>query len=612
MSVIKTFLRRLPLAIQLLNKISYIPIFRNMYLLPQMRKLLFLITLLIASGLVYSEAVSAQQAQESDGSLLPDIDPQDIEIRSQYRARFPGLQRQPILGFRPGSRVYQVDPDRSPYLEDLEEIAAQLPVDQLTRPEEPEYRFFPYSDPRTGYGYFGIGNYMSAEAAFHANHEVADNQWLSGSFDYTSGDSHLNQNSSFRHLDIDSNYRGKIGNRTIIGANFGLSSDFNYLPRLNSELFELSYNPGRKDYSDMYAGTRVKWFQNSIEHLDIGANAWYSSITLDEAELGFISDVSDWGVAVDGAYYWAGQRIEEVFAINADLQAGGSERLENQNESWSQLGASGTYRRFFNYNTLVDATIGFYHVTDATENSTFYFAPDIRASHYLTERITLSAKLLGKPEHPGHMDHHRINRFLLPDNQLEHSFNLETAVEIVIEPLPNNQVRLGASYLSGKNYPIYLRPDFELGIAPILETVPGHYAIEYRDVTIQRAYAGIDVDLIRERLWFDVEGYYQNPKISATQKIPFTESYGLKGAVSIRPVDRILLEGWGTFVGSRETMQNDELDSFLNLGTKLELRITEQIGVYGKMVNLLNQEYEIWKGFNERPFQVYAGVTVIF
>jgi hypothetical protein len=134
-----------------------------MYLLPQMHKLLILITLFIIAGLVYTNPLYSQQAQESEGSLLPDIDPQDIEIRSQYRARFPGLQRQPILGFRPGSRVYQVDPNRTPFLEEDEDIAAQLPVEELSRPEEPEYSFFPYAAPRTAYSRFGFGNYMSPE-----------------------------------------------------------------------------------------------------------------------------------------------------------------------------------------------------------------------------------------------------------------------------------------------------------------------------------------------------------------------------------------------------------------------------------------------------------------
>src|SRR5690625_7525684 len=72
---------------------------------------------------------AAQDTQGGDeDALLPDIDPQDIEIRSEFKARFPGLRRQPILGFEPASRVYRVDPDRMPYIESLEEVVADLPV----------------------------------------------------------------------------------------------------------------------------------------------------------------------------------------------------------------------------------------------------------------------------------------------------------------------------------------------------------------------------------------------------------------------------------------------------------------------------------------------------
>ena len=43
------------------------------------------------------------QTGSTQNSLLPEIDPQDIEIRSEFRARFPGIRRQPILGFNPSS-----------------------------------------------------------------------------------------------------------------------------------------------------------------------------------------------------------------------------------------------------------------------------------------------------------------------------------------------------------------------------------------------------------------------------------------------------------------------------------------------------------------------------
>ena len=50
-------------------------------------------------------------AQNTQNTLLPEINPQDIEIRSEFKANFPGLRRQPILGFNPTPRVFQIDPN---------------------------------------------------------------------------------------------------------------------------------------------------------------------------------------------------------------------------------------------------------------------------------------------------------------------------------------------------------------------------------------------------------------------------------------------------------------------------------------------------------------------
>ncbi len=595
----------------MLKIFSYITILRNIYPIPQMRKELIIFFLLLTGGLVYTDSLSGQQTQESDGSLLPDIDPQDIEIRSQYRARFPGLRRQPILGFTPGSRVFQVDPDRSPFLEDYEEIAAQLPVSEISRPEAPEYRAFPYATPRLGYGRFGVGNYLTPEAELYINKEVEENQWLSGSMRHTSGEDHLDQYSSFRYFDVESSYRGKVGERSVLGATIGLNSDFNYLPSLYNETSEFNPNPGRKSYSSFTAGTRVKRYQNTIEHLDIGLNTQFSSVNLDEENLGFSSDLTDWEVQLDGGYTWAGNRIYELFGLQADVQAGGYELTDEEvNENWSIAGASGMYQRLINYRTKLNISLGLYHVSDAQGSSIFYLAPDFRAEHNFSDRIALTANLTGKPGHSGHFDYHLENRFLLPENQLRHEYNLKAGAEFTLELLPNNKIRAGASFQNIKNYPYYIREDYEFGF-PVNETVAGHYVLDHDNVTISRMYAGIDVDLIRDRLWFDVEGYIQRPRLSSEERVPFEEDYGLKGAVSIRPVDRILFEGWGNFTGGRITSNNEDLDPYLHLGTKLELRISERVGVYGKILNLLNQDYEIWQGFEERPFQIFGGITLI-
>ena len=62
----------------------------------------------------------------SDNSLLPEINPQDIEIRSEFKARFPGLRRQPILGFNPKPRVFQIQADRMPFMESREDAVANI------------------------------------------------------------------------------------------------------------------------------------------------------------------------------------------------------------------------------------------------------------------------------------------------------------------------------------------------------------------------------------------------------------------------------------------------------------------------------------------------------
>ena len=67
-------------------------------------------------------------AQDAGGTLLPEIDPQDIEIRGDFTARFTGITRQPILGFSPTPRVYRINPNRMPFIESQAQVVASLPI----------------------------------------------------------------------------------------------------------------------------------------------------------------------------------------------------------------------------------------------------------------------------------------------------------------------------------------------------------------------------------------------------------------------------------------------------------------------------------------------------
>ena len=84
-----------------------------------------------------------------DSSLLPEINPQDIEIRSEYKAQFPGVRRQPILGFKPRARVFQLDPNRMPYMESVDEVIMNLPIGTLSRPNAPPFSAWTPPDPES-------------------------------------------------------------------------------------------------------------------------------------------------------------------------------------------------------------------------------------------------------------------------------------------------------------------------------------------------------------------------------------------------------------------------------------------------------------------------------
>ena len=54
------------------------------------------------------------------------------------------------------------------------------------------------------------------------------------------------------------------------------------------------------------------------------------------------------------------------------------------------------------------------------------------------------------------------------------------------------------------------------------------------------------------------------------------------------------------------------MSDYLLLGAQLDISLTDNIGIYGKAVNLLDREYQKWDGYIERPLQVYGGLTFKF
>jgi len=141
----------------------------------------------------------AQSENTTQNTLLPEIDPQDIEIRSEFKARFPGLRRQPILGFDPQPRVFQIDPNRKPFMETREEVVANVPVSQLSRPAPPLQDYINIPERYSGFLRAGFGRFTTPELQGFYTHLFNPTSLLTGALDFSSSDEHLDQQaSSFR------------------------------------------------------------------------------------------------------------------------------------------------------------------------------------------------------------------------------------------------------------------------------------------------------------------------------------------------------------------------------------------------------------------------------
>ncbi|MEX0661445.1 MAG: hypothetical protein WEA58_08455 [Balneolaceae bacterium] len=568
------------------------------------------ITLFTSIALLLSfSTVNAQDGStQPDQTLLPEIDPQDIEIRSQFQARFPGLRRQPILGFNPEPRVFQVDPNRTPFIESEEAVAASIPVGELDRPEPPEYRALTYSNPRNGFARLGVGSHITPEADIYGISNLGRGQWVSGNINYRSTEGHLDeQNSSFRNFNTDIRSQHRLSDRSTLKLNTGVFSDFNNLPisRISGTIAE--DEQGRIESDGVHFGGIFSTTRNSIGGLDISANGYLNQFETTESISNQAGSPNEWGSSFGVDYSWLGSNIEEVFGIGAESDLGGIETIGSEMNSWSVSQFKASYSRLYNYQTDVKASLGAAYVTDAFTNGTFYAAPRVEVTHTLFDGLDLRGLISGSPNHRSLKGLQTQNRFISLEDPMRHQYHLRGLAEVIVEPLSGTTFTGGAGYENIKQYAVFSN----LGGSE-MTPIQGAFNVNYEQASFLKVYGAFSQQLVADKFWVDVDGFWQRPRLSGGEKIPFVEAIGVRGALSWRPVAQLLLEGWGDFSGSRFNPNGDDLSSYFLLGTKFEISITDNAGIYGKLLNITDQQYEIWDGYRERGFQGFVGITYLF
>lgn len=571
----------------------------------------FIIISILTGCLAYCGQVSAQDSQQGqEEALLPEIDPQDIEIRSQFQARFPGLRRQPILGFNPRPRVFQVDPNRMPYVEDAETVVAQLPIGELSRPEPPEYEMLGYSMPKNAFARAGIGSYITPEFDAFATAKLSASNWLSTDLHFSSSDGHEEEvNTSYRIADFGLKSFNRLSDKTTLVLNAGALSNFNHMLQLDTDVAGLLATNTKVSRVGFRGSADVEVSQTSLTGTSISAQGFYDEYTTASTLNAFDGMASEGGANISAGYSRLGNHLYEIHSLELQSKIGSTNPLSEESYSWSVSTLSAQYERLFNYKTDVHLSLGASAVTGAENDVTIYFSPRAEIKHTIFRGLEIRGEAQARPTQQTYAEIQSENRFFNISSVVQHQYEMRALGELETEPFYGTKIMGGTSFQDVKNYLYYSRTESPMGIDDISE---GYFSANFRDAQIFKIYGGFTQDLKPDVLWFSADGYWQLPEFNDGSQIPYIETVSLKSALSFRPKNNLLLEGWGEFAGGRKDHNGENLSSFVLIGGRFELSLTENIGVYGKLLNLLNDNYQLWRGFDERGFQGFVGFTFLF
>ena len=549
----------------------------------------------------------ANGQQNQDAALLPDIDPQDIEIRGQFKARFPGLTRQPILGFDPSLRIYQIDPNRQPFMETGDDVVTNLPVSELSRPAPPDYSALNYNDEIYAYSRIGAGSYTSPEVQFWGVLPVNEKSYIGGDLDFSSSsDGHLDeQPSTFRFLTANGEFGTRLDDKTELRLHGGLQSDFNYSAVFGNPGFT---NNARIEHEGFNIGAELRRFKNDIAGWQLNVNI--RGFNTDFESSNFPGTINEFTYNGSFSNRWALGSPSETLTLKAGGRGGNYEPENVASEQWATLQGGVVYERLFNYQTNIHAEADLFYTSNIQEDN-IYPGGLLKIDHWFGERLKITGKVQAKPHLNSVEQLHERNRFLGFNNNLVHTYSVDVTGEAEIKYYRGSKLHGGVTYTNAQDYAFFLPATMtnQIGSPPL-----DFYNVNYQNATNFRLYAGLTHQLLPERFWVSGQFYLQNPELDGGDQIPFEENWGVNASMSFRPIDRITIEGWANYVGERETDVSNSatLDGFFLVGSQLDVEITDNFGGYLKLVNILSEEYEVWQGYQERPLQVYGGLTLKF
>lgn len=542
-------------------------------------------------------------AQDAGSPLLPDIDPQDIEIRGDFQARFPGIARQPILGFSPRPRVYRISPDRIPFLESAEQVVASLPMSDIDRPEGPAFHPTAFPTRHRTQAWGGFGNYVSPEGGLRMEIPAgAKTRWLVAS-DYASseGSRTLIQPASYRFWNSEIAWLRRVSDRSRIKISADGRWDFNALKSTESAPAVFH----RNDHSLWTADLTIEGItrRTALTATEWGLTGGTGGMELTPTAPGATATTDTETRA--GAWLrhsWALAKPGHLLDLGLDSRLGFTWHQGTEAAYGVQTFAM-AYRARMGADLTARVGVKTAYAWDADGNG-IHVMPDLEAVFTPANGFRLSAGLSGEVRNPGSAALSIGNRFYAVQ---EHPL---TERAYLLRGLMQYAFRTGIRFEAG----LELGFHDQLGYYTRTAASPLHHTRAYSGATTVRIHGAASVDIVPERFTAFATGVVGQYELESGATLPYSEELRVGGGFSARPIGDLLIKAWGDVIANRASdgWLGAPAESAALVGAELNYRFTNRFGLYLRGTNLLNVEYAAWGAYPAPPIQAIGGFTLTF
>ncbi len=489
-----------------------------------------------------------------------------------------------------------------PFMETDDEIVATIPLSDLEPALRPEKNFIRLADRQRIYAYAGYGTFQSPELGVFAEAPVRDRESVAFHFGHQSsgGDRDF---SSFRDMGGELQWTRTTGNSRW-GAGVTAASSFNYSP-LTGQVAP-AMDPERISYHTY--GLKGRW-----QHLKHAYRGWQASASLNRFADRTGSYPDDEEATNETRYqvhvnrFWEGTMLEQVFGLQFNGTGAVYDTGLDETQYWLNNNLGARYRHTFSSFHQVEAWLRFYQLHDPVNGLDLYLYPDIQYRFKGTGRLSAALRLRGFVNDPSLETIHLTNRFTLNnDRDLEHERGLHINLHGGADIWNGVEIYTGLDY-----WQYYNRGFFTAWEDPAMP----FFGVDYvGEATHLEWYAGLSRVF---RTWrtttsarIGLNYTSADEDVIPSGEIPYVPGWKGSVLVTTQPVSWLGLSGWMDLSGDRKTAEGETLDGFVLLGARTDIRIHSRFGLYFKALNILDEEYEVWQNYQERPFQFYGGLTL--